>query len=324
MPEETNDTSVRAEKPHAEPDVVTASNPYEFPATEAAGAQGEAAQSRNVDDAGSDAGGRLAAVVERIDPGIQLGRVAFAAAFLLLWEWVAATGIVNPIFIGRPSESWQFLVDGFADGSLWRHIVVTMREAIIGFSIGAFSGAFVGLLLSQLKRTTRLAEPFLTLLNATPKVGLAPVVVLWFGIGEPSKYALAAIVVFFIVYVPCKAAARLVDPDLLLVARTLKASRRQTFLKVLLPGILPALFGALRLGTVYSLLAVVFGEMIASREGLGQLLIARTGQFDLSGAFAIMLLLATIAVLLSAIVQSIENHLLRWDVQGGTVEMPSL
>lgn len=202
----------------------------------------------------------------------------------------------------------------------WRsHVLTTLRESIYGFALGATAGVVSALVLSQLPQVERVLSPFLTLFNAMPKVGFAPLMTLWFGLREMSKIVLVALIVFFILFVPTLAALKLVDPDLVMVSSTMGATRLQLFTKTSVPAIVLSLFGGFRLGAVYAVLGATFGEILASQKGLGGVLIAHTNNFDISGAFAVMLILAVMALVLNSGLGLVERRLLRWQESNSTV-----
>lgn len=247
-------------------------------------------------------------------------RLVILVAFFVLWQLASDRKWINPLFIGKPSKMWEFARDNLSEVSFWRNeILVTLRESLYGFGLGAVIAVVVALVLSQLPTVERILSPFFTLFNAMPKVGFAPLLTLWFGLGEMSKIILVAVVVFFIVFVPVLAALSLVDPDLEMVSRTMGATRSQLFTKTSLPAIVPALFAALRLGAVYAILVAAFGEMLAAQRGLGQVLITRTNNFDIPAAFAVMLILAFMALSLNGLLGLAERRLLRWKATNTTV-----
>ena len=244
---------------------------------------------------------------------INVARVAILVAFFGLWQVSAERKWIKPLFIGKPTKMWDFLHDSLTRWDfLHEEVLTTVREATYGFVLGAIAGLVFALALSQLPRLERILSPFLTLFNAMPKVGFAPLLTLWFGLGEMSKIVLVAFIVVFIVFVPVLAALRLVDPDVVMMSRVMGANRLQLFQKTSVPAIMPALFGALRLGAVYSLLAASFGEILAAKRGLGSVLITHTNNFDISGAFGVMLILAFLALGMNGLLGLAERRLLRW------------
>ena len=191
-------------------------------------------------------------VVKRIDPPVQLARLALLVGILALWHYSVQQEWINRIFTATPKETWDGFVDIVSTRLFWEDLVVTLREAVVGFIIGGALGLLVGLLAGRYLRIGKVFMPFLTFSNALPKIALAPILLLWFGVGESSKIVLAAIVVFFIVEVPTQAAVGLIDPDLTVVVDSLRASEYQKFKKVVLPGILAPVFGAFRLALIFS------------------------------------------------------------------------
>jgi len=250
------------------------------------------------------------------------GRFAVLVFILVVWHYAVELGWVLDLYAATPVETFQRLIELFQEGSFWSNLRVTLQETVLGWALGSSLGLVVGLLLGRWVRAARIFDPYLIFMNATPKIALAPFFILWFGIDQTSKVMLAATIVFFIVQVPTQSAVSMVQPDLDTVATTMGATELQKFRMVVLPGIIPSVFGALRLALVYALLAVVLGEFIASRAGLGQALITATNQFDMPTAFALLIVLATLAVLINVGLAAVENHFSRWksaDLRGKTV-----
>jgi len=182
----------------------------------------------------------------------------------------------------------------------------------LGFVLGSGLGFLVGLLLGSFKKVAKVLSPFLIFTNAVPKIALAPILILWYGVDIASKVALATIIVFFIVQIPVQAAVSGVDPDLDVVATSMGATQAQKFRFVVIPGILGPLFGALRLSAIYSILAVVLGEFIVSKRGLGQRLLSETNNFGMSNAIALITILAGLALAFNAIIGMMERRFLKW------------
>ena len=164
----------------------------------------------------------------------------------------------------------------------------------------------------QFNYLAEVSGPFLTILNVLPRVALAPMFIIWFGVGEGSKVALAVSLVFFILMLTTEAGIKSLDRELILTMRALGATDRQLFWKVMLPGAVPAIFGGMRLGVVYALLAVVVGEMIAARQGLGQRIAFYAGSFQAEGVLGTILVLAMIGLALNFVVARAEAALLKW------------
>jgi len=251
---------------------------------------------------------------EEVNPVVVwVGRVAILVTFFDLWEYASRNGILDPLLVGAPSGIASFLWDGlFVKGDIWYDLGWTLRATAIAFVIGGVSGVLVGMLFVVNPTIEKMMSPIVAALNAMPRAALAPLFLIWFGLGIGSKIALAVSLSFFMVLSATVAGGRGVSADHLTLARTLGASGSTTFLKFTLPNAVPVIFSGLRLGLVYSLLGVIFGELIAAEHGLGQTLTVLAAEFKTNGVFALIILLAMIGMILSSIMTMIENHLLRW------------
>jgi len=240
-------------------------------------------------------------------------RIALCAAVFVLWQSAADHKWINPILIGRPIEMFQYLYQELlVTGSLLTDLKWTLIGVACAFTIGAVAGIAVGLLFATQPFVERLLDPFVTALNAMPRIALAPLFIIWFGLGVGSKIALGVSLTFFVVLSATTAGARSVNPDHLTLAHTLGASRAQVFRMFVLPNSVPVVFAGLRLGLVVALLGVVGGEVIAAEHGLGQALAVLAASFRTSGVFALILFLAAIGVSVTWLMDRIEARLLRW------------
>ncbi|MPZ30452.1 MAG: ABC transporter permease subunit [Rhodospirillales bacterium] len=239
-------------------------------------------------------------------------RAGVLGLFLGLWQWGVDARLIDPFFFSQPSAIGGFLTDEIRDGSIWPHVFVTLSETLVGFAIGAAAGVAAGIVRMQFPFAADVSNPFLTILNVLPRVALAPMFIIWFGVGEGSKVALAVSLVFFILMLNTEAGIRSLDRELILTMRALGATDRQLFWKVMLPGAVPAIFGGMRLGVVYALLAVVVGEMISARMGLGQRISFYAASFRAEGVLGTILVLAMIGLMLNFVVVRAESMLLKW------------
>jgi len=262
-------------------------------------------------------------ILKAIDLPVQFVRIGLLVLIIWAWEsrWIfkgwTPFGFelfpeIHPLFQGVPSEAVDFLQDIWNDSLFWGDFWVTLQEALLGFVLGSGLGFLVGLLLGSFKTVAKVLSPFLIFTNAVPKIALAPILILWYGVDIASKVALATIIVFFIVQIPVQAAVSGVDPDLDVVATSMGATQFQKFRFVVIPGILGPLFGALRLSSIYSILAVVLGEFIVSKRGLGQRLLYETNNFGMGKAIALITILAGLALVFNAIIGMMERKFLRW------------
>lgn len=247
---------------------------------------------------------------------MHLARLLLAVVVLGIWELTVRTGVVDPFFVSSPVAIWQFLVGFVSSGEIWRHLWFTLQATVVGFVFGSAAGVLAGVLLARYERVNRLFDPLLTILNSLPRVALAPLFLLWFGLGITSKIALAVSLVFFILLINTRGAIKSVDADIVTVSRLLGGNERQLFLKVILPAAVPGIAAGLHLAVIYSLLGVVVGEMIASEAGLGQRIAFYSGQFNTAGVLGVLAVLALIAALMNASTVAAERRLLRYQDRG--------
>jgi NitT/TauT family transport system permease protein len=244
---------------------------------------------------------------------ILLLQIFSVVVFLLLWEWVSREKWIDPLFIGQPTRIFAYLYRAIAvDHTLIAESGWTLASTAVAFILGSAAGIAFGLLFVLYPPAEKFLDPMFSALNALPRIALAPLFLLWFGLGPASKIALGFSLTFFIVLTSTVAGARSVDSDWLTLSRMLGASRTTIFFKVTLISAVPTIFSGLRLGMIYALLGVIGGEIIASQHGLGQLLAYLAGTFDTNGVFGVLFFLALLGVALTKLMGSIEDHLLRW------------
>ena len=251
--------------------------------------------------------------IQRNSPTVLIAQIVSLAVFLLLWEWAAKTKTVDPLFIGQPTKIFAYLYQStVVDQVLLKEAVWTLSETAAAFVLGSVAGIAFGLLFVLYEPIERFLDPLFSALNSLPRIALAPLFLLWFGLGPLSKIALVLSLTFFIVLNNTVAGARSVDSDLIILARMLGASKARIFFKVTLISAVPTIFSGLRLGLIYALLGVIGGEIIASQHGLGQLLSLLANTFETNGVFAVLFFLAALGVTLSKLMSAIEAYLLRW------------
>jgi NitT/TauT family transport system permease protein len=242
-----------------------------------------------------------------------LWQVLLGIAVLLAWQG-ASGRLVDNFFISNPIDVAARLYRWTADGSIFAHVAATVYATAMGFMIGAIGGAVLGVWLGVSPLASRLLNPYLNALNALPKVALAPLFVLWFGLGIESKIALAAVLVLFLVFLNTFAGVREVDQDLIDGARLMKATRAQVILKVIIPSAMSWVFAGLKIAMPYALIGAVLGEMIAANRGLGYLVQFSGSQFDTAGVFAVLFVIALLAVALNYLVDVVQGRMERWRI----------
>jgi NitT/TauT family transport system permease protein len=238
-------------------------------------------------------------------------RILLVAFILALWEY-ASDRYVPAFFISSPTEIGSSFWGSVLDGDIFFHASITAIEAIGGFILGASLGFLVGLILGRQELLAKVLDPFITAFYSLPKVALAPLFILWFGIGLDMKIILAATIVFFLVFLNTYTGVRSVSRELLAILRLMGAKEHQLITKVVIPAALSWVFTGLRLSVPYALIGAIVGEIIASNRGLGFMLSDAAGQFDTAGVFSALLAIVALALLLNVIVKQLEKRLMPW------------
>jgi NitT/TauT family transport system permease protein len=244
-----------------------------------------------------------------------LVRLAVVVVWLGSWE-LAATHWIDPFFYSKPSAIWQRLVDWFgtgtAFGSVWTQILTTLQETVLGFIIGAAGGILLGILLGRARFVADVAAPFIKAANAVPRIVLASLFVIWFGLGLSSKVATAVVLVFFAVFFNAFQGAREVDRNLVNNARILGATRTQVLTSIVVPSAMSWIFASLHAAFGFALIGAVVGEYAGADKGLGLLIANAQGTFDSAGIYAGMIIITVIALVAEWLISLLENRLLRW------------
>lgn len=249
---------------------------------------------------------------------VWLLRLGVLVVWLGAWQLSVTYKLVDPLFAGEPSriavELWK---GAFGAGHPYLSLAeTTLFEMVGGFASGMAVGVALAFLLAQSEIARRVADPFIVAFNATPRIALAPLFLLWFGFGPLSRIALAFSLVFFIALVNTLAGVESADPEHLRLASVLGVGRLAQFRDFLMPAALPAIFAATQLGLVYALLAAVVGEMLQGSAGLGGAMAEASNTLNTDAFFAMLAFLICFGVLLSQGFSGLERRLLRWKYVG--------
>ena len=240
-------------------------------------------------------------------------QVLVLVALLAIWQGLSLA--FGTYWISSPWGVATRLVSGVLSGELLTHASYTLLEAAAGFLIGAIPAAALPLLLRRLPIVTAILDPFMVGGYGAPKLALAPLFILWFGIGIESKIALVAITVFFIVYFSALAGVRALDAKLVQVAQVMGASERDVARHIVFPGAVPYIFTGFRIAMPYSIGGAVIAELISANRGLGYLIQLSANNFDTTGIFVALTATTLISFLGNWSVNAIERRLLRWRPQ---------
>jgi NitT/TauT family transport system permease protein len=247
---------------------------------------------------------------------VRLLQVTVFALLVGIWQALAAAGLIDPFFFSRPSaiaaKIWEWLTVGY----IWPHLAVTLLEALLAFVIGAALGVAAGLAFARIELLAAVFDPYIRILNALPRVILAPIFILWFGLGVASKVALGVTLVFFVVFFNTFQGIREVDPVVRNNARMLQASDRQMLRYVYLPSAMAWIFSSLHTSIGFALVGAVVGEYIGAARGIGYVVAQAQGVFDTTGVFAGLILTSVVVLCIDLAINRLERYLLRWRPTG--------
>src|SRR5215468_590667 len=231
---------------------------------------------------------------------------------LLLAIWQGLSLAFGTYWLGSPWGVATRLAGGVASGEILRHASYTLLEATAGFLIGALPAVALPFTLRRLPILTAILDPFMMGGYGAPKLALAPLFILWFGIGIESKIALVAITVFFIVYFSAQAGVRALEPGLVQMAQIMGASERHVARYIVFPGAVPYIFAGLRLAMPYAIGGSIIAELISANRGLGYLIQLGAMNFDTTGIFVALVATTCIVFIVNWSVNAVERRLLRW------------
>jgi NitT/TauT family transport system permease protein len=255
---------------------------------------------------------------------------AVLAALVLLWHVTTKPGLMPnfyfeqdnraAFFFGEPAKVFWVVVDWFTSFEIFQHLGVTLLETVLGFAIGAAFGLAIGLWLALSSTASAIMEPYIKGFNSMPRVVLAPIFAVWFGLGIWSKVALGVTLVFFVVFFNVYQGVREVSPTLLANARMLGASRGQLLRSIYLPSAMSWVFASLHNAVGLAFVGAVVGEYLGSSQGVGYLILQAEGTFDINTVFAGIIVLTGFALVLDAIVSLVEQRLMTWQPRASETE----
>jgi NitT/TauT family transport system permease protein len=255
---------------------------------------------------------------------VWLTRSVLVVLWLVSWE-LTATYLIDAFFYSKPSAVWARLVEWFtvgtSQGSIWEQISVTLQESVAGFLLGAVAGIVLGILLGRSRLLSDICAPFIKAANAVPRIVLAALFVIWFGLGLSSKIATAFVLVFFAVFFNAFQGAREVDRNLINNARILGAGPVQVLTSIVVLSATSWILASLHSAFGFALIGAVVGEFTGADKGLGLLINRAQGTFDAAGIYAGMIVITVIALVAETALTALEGKLLKWRPPSGTTEV---
>ncbi len=260
-----------------------------------------------------------------------LWQIGLLLALFLFWHLMTVPGLIPPVmfaderqaafFFGEPlkifARVWSWFV---RDADIYQHLGITLAETLMAFAVGSALGLAGGLWLALAPMASALLEPYIKAFNAMPRIILAPIFSVWFGLGMGSKVALGVTLVFFIVFFNVYQGVKEVSPVVLANARMLGASQRQLLRQVYLPSATSWVFSSLHTSVGLAFVGAVVGEYLGSSQGVGYLILQAEGSFDINTVMAGILVLTAFALVLDEAVGRIEGHLMKWQPRSGETE----
>lgn len=235
-----------------------------------------------------------------------------AIVFVIAWQAVVLIGDYPPYILPGPAVVATRFVSGWTEGLIGPHFWTTLGEVLLGLVVGGTAGVLTGILLARSRLAARMLSPYIVAAQATPILALAPLIALWFGTGLASRVLICALICFFPIAVGTMVGIRSVDPKLIELGRSFRASRRQRLTRIEVPSALPQILGSLRIGVTLAVIGAIVAEWAGGDSGLGVLInLARGSMFDVPLMFATLFTIALMGITLYLIVVAIERRLVR-------------
>jgi NitT/TauT family transport system permease protein len=241
-------------------------------------------------------------------------RLLLIAATLFVWEMLVR-GLEIPAYIlPTPTSIFMALYRGIASMLYVEHIWITLTETLLGFAFGTALAFILGTAVALSRRVEYFLYPFIVMFQAMPKVALAPLIIVWFGLGLTSKVINAALVAFFPLMVNTIVGLRSADEDRLNLMRSLAATRMQIFWMLQLPNAMPYIFAGLEIAMIFALIGAIVAEFVGAQAGLGMLIQSMNFSLDVAGQFSVLLILSMLGLALNGIIVATRKRVLFWDM----------
>lgn len=240
-------------------------------------------------------------------------RLLLIAVVLAIWEGMVIVTQIPEYILPAPTRIFTAMYNGVASNVYPQHFFVTLTETLLGFLVGTVLAFMLGTIVALSRRVEYFLYPFIVMFQAMPKVALAPLIIVWFGLGLTSKVINAALVAFFPLMVNTIVGLRSAEEDRINLMRSLAASRSQIFFMLQLPNALPYIFAGLEIAMIFALIGAIVAEFVGAEKGLGMLIQSMNFNMDVAGQFSILLILSVLGLVLNGAVALARRRLLFWD-----------
>lgn len=251
-------------------------------------------------------------------PHVPLLLWQFLFGITLLVSWHLLSGrLLDPFFFSSPAQVASYLYDYLLNGMFVSDAWFTLRAALVGYVFGSALGLVFGFTIAEARTIARVLNPYILAVYGIPRIALAPLFIVWFGIGIQSKIMLAAMMAFFLTFFNTFTGVRQVDRKYVNIARVAGASRLDIVRKVVLPDASPWIIAGLRIAIPYAIVAAIVGEFIASTQGLGYRIVLNSQQFNTTGTLGGVLVVMLVVMAANLLVDRAEGYILRWQPDSG-------
>ena len=249
--------------------------------------------------------------INRFKRKVKITRLFIFLAFFILWEILAGTGVIDPFIFSRPSSMISAMLQMLKDGTLLRHIWVTLFETVIGFVLGTVMGTLVAVILWWNSFLNKVFDPYLVVLNSLPKTALAPIIIVWLGNNIKAIIAVALLTSVIVTIINVLGGFNNADADDIRLVRSFGGNKKDVLLKVVFPTAVPDIINALKINVGLSFVGVIVGEFLTAKEGLGYLIVYGSQIFKLDWVMLSVIILAALAAAMYKAIQKLENFLLK-------------
>jgi NitT/TauT family transport system permease protein len=240
-------------------------------------------------------------------------RLLLIAAVLAVWEFLVKLTAVPEYILPAPSRIFFSMYNGIRTNVYPEHFLVTLTETLLGFLFGTVLAFILGTIVALSRKVEYFLYPFIVMFQAMPKVALAPLIIVWFGLGLTSKVINAALVAFFPLMVNTIVGLRSAEEDRINLMRSLAATPLQIFWMLQLPNALPYIFAGLEIAMIFALIGAIVAEFVGAQAGLGMLIQSMNFSMDVAGQFSVLLILSILGLILNSIIVGIRRRVLFWD-----------
>jgi NitT/TauT family transport system permease protein len=257
-----------------------------------------------------------AAAARRRKHVVYFWRYLILVVFLGGWELLSRTKLIDEFFFSKPTDIvarlYTWTVEGTSEGPLWYHLWVTMEESVLGFLTGAVAGIVAGIAMGRNRMLADVFSVYIKVINSIPRVVLAPIFIMIFGLGLTSKVALSFVMVFFVVFANAFQGVREADRNLIANAQILGAKDWQLTRSVVIPSAMSWIFASLHVSFGFAIIGAIVGEFVGARFGIGLLINVAKGSFDAAGMYAAIVIVMVVALAAEYLMTLVENRLAKW------------